>query len=477
MLAVLFIAGFMNLIDVTIVNVALPRMQTGLGASDSQIEWVVAGYILAFALGLLPFGRLGDVVGRKRMFLAGVAGFTLFSALCGLAPGIGTLVAARVFQGLSSAMMMPQVLAITQTTFPPEERGLAFSLFGVSAGLASVAGPLVGGVLIDIDLWGLDWRPIFLINVPVGLFAIIAGLLIIPVLQRHGEVRNDVLGIVIAGASVFCLVFPLIEGRGFGWPVWAFAMMAAALAGFALLVAHLRRRARRSASQLLPVHLFADRNYLLGSAMTATFFSGVAGFFMVIALFLQSGFGFTPLQSGLTTLPFPVGILVSTFISGRLGGRFLRQRLACGAIALVIGMGSLLLVVSSIRDTVDHWSFVAPLLIAGIGLNTTLSALFQTVLAGVPHRDAGSASGALQSFQQVGGALGVAVLGQIFFATIAGRVGAGSTVHAAYVAGFERVLIYEMAVFALFAILVPLLKVPGAQAAPVGPARTRMRAR
>ena len=174
-LATLLLAGFMNLIDITIVNVALPRLQASLGASSTEIEWMVAAYVLAFALGLLPFGRLGDMIGRKRMFLIGIGLFTLFSGLCGLAPSMGTLIGARVLQGLAGAIMMPQVLAVTQVMFPPRERGFAFSLFGLSAGLASVAGPLVGGLLINADLFGLDWRPIFLVNIPVGIVAVIAG--------------------------------------------------------------------------------------------------------------------------------------------------------------------------------------------------------------------------------------------------------------------------------------------------------------
>ena len=174
-LAVLLLASFMNLIDVTIVNVAIPSMQTNLGADPSQIEWVIAAYVLAFALGLLPFGRLGDIVGRTHMFLIGVAAFTVASAACGLAPSIEWLIAARVLQGLAGAMMTPQVLAIATVTFPPEERGQSFSLFGLSAGLAAVAGPIIGGLLIGANLGGLDWRPIFLVNVPVGILAIVLG--------------------------------------------------------------------------------------------------------------------------------------------------------------------------------------------------------------------------------------------------------------------------------------------------------------
>ena len=233
-LFVLLLAGFMNLIDVTIVNVALPRLQAGLDATSSEIEWVIAAYVLAFALGLLPFGRLGDQVGRRRMFVAGVSLFTLFSAACGLAPTMNTLIVARALQGFAGAMMMPQVLAIVQVIFPPKERPQAFSLFGLSAGLASVAGPLTGGLLIGADLFGLDWRPIFLVNIPVGIFTVIAALALVPSMKGHAGIRHDFGGILIAGLSIVLLIFPLIEGHGYGWPAWTFVMIGMAAVGFLL---------------------------------------------------------------------------------------------------------------------------------------------------------------------------------------------------------------------------------------------------
>ena len=464
-LAALLFAGFMNLIDVTIVNVALPSLQTNLGATSTEIEWVVAAYILAFALGLLPFGRLGDQVGRKKIFLLGVAGFTLFSALCGLAPTIDTLIIARVFQGLAGAMMMPQVLAIVQVAFPPQERGLAFSLFGLTAGLASVCGPLVGGLLIDADLAGLDWRPIFLVNIPIGIAVIAGGRRYIPKLAGNPSLRNDWGGMVIAAISIFLLVFPLIEGRTYDWPVWAFASIAASALGFAAFYVYEASRARRGLSELLPVSLLSNGNFLLGILLTTIFFSGVAGFFMVLAVFLQSGFGFSPLESGLTTVPFPLGVLVASVLSGRANGRWPRQRLVLGALVLVGGMVALQFVVGKVADTVDHWQFVAPLLACGFGMGIGISSLFQTVLAGVPPRDAGSGSGALQSFQQIGSGIGVAICGQIFFSTISTDMASGLLRHPAFVAGMQNALIFEAAVFLTAALLVAFLKAPPAYTA------------
>ena len=274
-LTILLIANFMNLIDVTIVNVALPSMQTGLSASATQIEWVIAAYILAFALGLLPFGRLGDILGRTRLFLWGVGAFTAASALCGLSPNIEFLIFARVIQGLAGAMMTPQVLAIATVTFPPEERGQAFSLFGLSAGLAAVCGPILGGVLVSANLFGMDWQPIFLVNIPIGIAAIIAGYFLIPRLPGHPELRNDYVGIGLFGLGIFAVVFPIIEGRSYGWPLWAFGMIAAGLVILGVFVLWTRGRAALGEPQLLNYDLITNRQFMFGAFVTTIFASGL----------------------------------------------------------------------------------------------------------------------------------------------------------------------------------------------------------
>ena len=447
-LAVLLLAGFMNLVDVTIVNVAIPSLTADLDASSSEIEWVVAAYILSFALGLLPFGRLGDVVGRKRMFLIGISGFTIGSALCGLAPTVELLIASRFVQGLSSAMMMPQVLAIVQVTFSRQERGFAFSLFGVTAGMAAVTGPLAGGALIAADFYGLEWRPIFLVNIPIGLFAFIMGWRLIPWTKPGDFEPVDVGGVALAASSVFMVVFPLVEGREFGWPWWCFAMMASSVPLAAAFVKWEARRARLRTTQLLPISLLKNRHFLLGLTMTATLFAGIPGFFFVIAIFLQVGFGFTPLESGLTTTPFSVGVFVASLISGRFGSAYAKERLVAGPLILASGMGSLLYVVVGVTETVDHWAFLPPLVLAGLGMGITVAPLFATILTVVDNRDAGSGSGALQTFQQIGGALGVAVLGQIFFGVLS-----GASSPQAYKASFEAALGLQIALFLMLAFL------------------------
>ncbi|MGK2226441.1 DHA2 family efflux MFS transporter permease subunit [Devosia sp.] len=470
-LFVLLIANFMNLIDVTIVNVALPSMREGLGATDNQIEWVVAGYILAFALGLLPFGRLGDIVGRTTLFLWGVAGFTAASALCGLAPNIELLIAARVIQGLAGAMMTPQVLAIATVTFPPHERGQAFSLFGLSAGLAAVCGPILGGVLVSANLFGLDWQPIFLVNIPIGIAAVVAGWFLIPRLPGHAVLRNDYVGILLFGLGILCVIFPIIEGRAYGWPLWAFAMIATGLVLLVLFVLWTRARAAAGLSQLLNFDLITNQQFMFGAFVTTIFASGIPGMFMVISLLLQGGFGFTPLESGLTNTPFSVGVLVASAIAGRFGARFLRARLAAAGALIAVGISLLHFYIAGVTDSIDHWAFLPPLLIAGIGLGLGFSSLFQLVLANVPPRDAGAGSGSLQAFQQVGGALGVAIIGELFFGNLGTAFAAGSSQHAAFAGAASTALLYVMGSFSVVLLLSPLFKrVVPAQRPGVAPA-------
>ena len=457
-MCILLIANFMNMIDVTIVNVALPSLQKNLGATESGIEWVMAGYILAFALGLLPFGRLGDILGKRRIFLIGVTGFTMASAFCGLAVNVEMLIVSRVIQGLTGAVMTPQILAIAQIMFPPKERAMAFSLFGLTAGLASVAGPVTGGLLIDGNLFGLEWRPIFLINVPIGIIAVLAGRAFIPDIKANPELKNDFPGILLAAAAIFCLIFPLIEGRGFGWPGWCFAMMALSLPLAIGFVAWERHQKATGGPELLPVSLMTNRNYMIGALTTMVFFSAMPGFFLMISVFLQSGYQLSPLHSGLTTMPFPVGVLLSSILSGRLGARWLRQRILVGSLIMLGGIVMLRIIVGDVGDEIFRSAFILPMFLGGLGLGMAIAPLFQIVLMKVPGRDAGSGAGALQAIQQVGAALGVAIISEIFFSEIPRQMALGASQHEAFRAAFESATQYNMAVYVALALSIFILK-------------------
>lgn len=457
-LAVMMIANFMNLLDVTIVNVALPSLQHDLKASASEIEWIVAGYVLTFALGLLPFGRFGDIKGKRLIFLLGVAAFTLASALCGLAGSADMLILARFVQGAAAAIMTPQVLAIAQVMFPPRERAAAFSLFGLSAGLASVSGPIIGGWLIGANLFDLGWRPIFLINVPVGIIAVIAGWRLIPVIAPRPGLSNDWGGIVLAAAAVFCVLFPLIEGRGFGWPLWIVAMLVLALPLTLAFYAWQRRQRARGGPELLPLSLMANRNYAIGALMTAVFFSALPGFFLSFAMFLQQGYGLTPLQSGLTTMPFSLGVLVASIISGRLGSVAPRIRMLVGIVMIAAGMAGLRIMVTGLEVTVDSLALLPFLAVSGLGLGISIAPMFQVVLASVPPHDAGSASGALQAIQQVGSAFGIAMVSEIFFSSLDRGLAAGLAGPIAYRDSLAAAIIYNFAAYALVLMAIALLR-------------------
>jgi len=468
-LSILLLASFMNLIDVSIVNVALPSMQHGLKATSSQLEWVVAAYVLSLAILLLPLGRLGDIAGRKGIFLAGVLFFTAASGLCGVAPNIDALIWSRVLQGMAAAAMTPQVMAIVGSMFPLKERAFAYSFFALTAGLAAVAGPVAGGLLMHWDLGQLGWRAIFLVNIPIGLLTFVSAVSVVPRVEPHPGLRNDLVGIVIFAVSILAIVFPLVEGRTYGWPAWSFALMAGGVAGLYGFYLWERRRHAQRLPELVPLPLLESRNFVVGTAMTLLFFSGIPGLFMILAIFLQVGYGLTPLQSGLTTVPFPLGVLVASVMVGRLRDRLLSARVAAGSLLLAAGSALLIHNLQSVGSSVNWGAFALPLLIAGTGLGVAVTALFQSILQGVPQKDAGSGSGSLQAFQQVGGALGVAIMGHLFFSSFeldpTAHPGASTPM---FLNAASNALWYDVAVFLIVAALVRSLRAtkPGASSQP-----------
>ncbi|MCZ0962801.1 MFS transporter [Paracoccus benzoatiresistens] len=442
----LLLGNFMNLIDVSIVNVALPSIQQNLNATAAQIEWVSAAYVLAFAAGLLPFGRFGDKFGRKRLFLQGIGLFTLASALCGFAQDMSMLIWSRALQGIGGAMMVPQVLAIMHVMFAPEQKARAFALAGVVASLGAVTGPLLGGALITGNIAGLDWRPIFLVNLPVGLFVIAAGLRWIPVMSSDRRMRIDWIGIALFSLAVLLIVLPVIEGALLGWPWWCVAMLAAALPVGALFVWRQAWLARRKRAQLLPVALMRNGGFLSGVAMVMLHFSAIPGMFLVLALYLQTGFGLDPMQSGIATAPFPLGIMLGSYVTGRFGTRVMSWRMAAGVSIMLAGMIFLRHVSGHPPQALTAATLAAPLAVCGFGMGLTISPLFQTVLKSVPAQDAGAGSGAMQAFQQVGAATGIAIVSSLFFVRLHGQGGD-------YAAAMSHALIYQICAFSAILVI------------------------
>jgi EmrB/QacA subfamily drug resistance transporter len=423
-LAVVLTAAFMQLVDISIVNVAIPSIQRDLDASYAQIQWVLAGYQLAFAVTLITGGRLGDIFGRKRLFVLGMTGFTLASALCGLAQNPAMLIGSRVFQGLMGAIMFPQTLSVIQVTFLPRERATAFGTFGATIGLATITGPLVGGLLINGDLLGLDWRPIFLVNVPIGIVALAGALRLLRESRAPQALRTDLLGVGIVSAGLLLLVYPLVEGRDLGWPAWTFVSMAAAVPVLALFALWERRKRAADGSPLVELDLFRHRAFVAGLLVAGFFFMGIPAFFLIFTLWLQVGLGFTALHAGLTGIPFAVGSALASAASVRLAPRLGRRILSLGALLITAGMAGLIATIDRYGGGTHSWQLIPALAVCGLGLGCVVAPLVNIVLAGIRRQDAGAASGVLTTVQQLGGAVGVAVIGVIFFGLLGSHAGA-----------------------------------------------------
>ena len=401
---------FMILLDLTIVNIAIPSMIDGLGASLDEVLWVVNAYVLVFAVLLITAGRLGDIVGPRRMFLSGLVVFTIASALCGVAQNPTQLILARVLQGVGGAMLTPQTLTILTTIFPPEKRGAAFGVWGAVAGVATVAGPTLGGLLVT----KFDWPWIFFINVPVGIFTFIMAMVVIPDMRPGRKHRLDLTGTVLATLGLFGIVFGLTEGERFSWgQVWSFVSipLILALGALFLLLFVFHQWRRQDREPLLPFQVFADRNFSLMNLVGAAVSFGMLGLFLPLTIYLQSVLGLTALQAGLTFLPMSVmSMLIAPFagrLSDRIGGKYI---LITGLSLFAIGMG-LVDLVSKTDST--RTSFLAPLIVAGIGLGCLFAPMATVAMRDVKPQIAGAASGVLNTTRQLGGVIGSAAVGAV----------------------------------------------------------------
>ena len=414
-LGIILSATFVQLLDASIVTVAVPSIQEDLDASFASIQLMIAVYVLAFACTLVTAARLGDIHGRKRMFLIGMTGFTVASALCGLAPSALVLVLSRALQGVMSGLMFPQVLSVIQVTFPPEERGKALGVFGGVIGMASVLGPLAGGALIALDVLGLGWRLIFLVNLPIGIVAVALAVPYLSESRAPKAERLDLGGAALVTLGLFLLVFPLVEGRSRGWPLWVWLMLAAAVPVIVAFVRYEHRLARRGGSPLLAVGLFAERAFDAGLLLTVLFFSGIASFFFTLMLYLQIGFDFSALEAGFTTLPFAVATGLASGASDALTKRLGRGVLLAGALLMAAGFLVEVLTVASAETDVSGWQLAPGMAVAGLGTGLFVPPLAGILLAHITPRDVGSASGVFTTTQEFAGALGLALVGVAFF--------------------------------------------------------------
>ncbi|MFH8517524.1 MFS transporter [Streptomyces gelaticus] len=448
-LAIVMTAAFMDLVDVTIVNIAIPSIREDTGASFSSIQWITAGYSLAFAAGLITGGRLGDIYGRKRLFLIGIGGFTLASALCGFAAGPEMLVASRILQGGTAALMVPQVLSIVHATFPAHERGKVFGLFGAIVGLGAVLGPLLGALLTEWNIAGLEWRPIFLINLPVGIAGLVLGRKFIAESKAPKALRLDLVGVALVTLGMLMLIYPLTRGHELGWPLWGHLSMAGSLLVFLVLVMFERAKARRDGSPLVELSLFRVKSFAAGIAVQLTFGIGLGIFFLVWTLYMQMGLGWSALRAGTTGIPFSIAVSCAAGISvQKLVPRFGRKVLQTGALLMITGL--LLYIWESDRYGmgITSWQMALPLVVMGLGMGLIVAPLTDMVLSEVPKEHSGSASGLINTVQQMGNALGLGLVSVVFLGAIGDRL-APQEVGPAFAEAFRHSLWWVAGVLAV----------------------------
>lgn len=448
-LAIVMTAAFMDLVDVTIVNIAIPSIKADTGASFSSIQWITAGYALAFAAGLITGGRLGDIYGRKRLFLVGIGGFTVASALCGFAANPEMLVASRILQGGTAALMVPQVLSIVHATFPAHERGKVFGLFGAIVGLGAVSGPLLGALLTEWNIAGLEWRPIFLINLPVGIAGLILGRKFITESKAPKALRLDLVGVVLVTLGMLMLIYPLTRGEELGWPLWGYLSMAGSIVVFAGLVLFERVKARRDGSPLVELSLFRVKSFAAGIAVQLTFGIGLGIFFLVWTLYMQEGLGWSALRAGTTGIPFSIAVSFAAGISvQKLVPRFGRKVLQAGALLMIAGL--LLYIWESGRYgmAITSWQMALPLVVMGVGMGLIVAPLADAVLSEVPKEHAGSASGLFNTVQQMGNALGLALVSVVFFGAMGDKL-TPPEIGPAFADAFEHALWWVAGVLAV----------------------------
>ena len=414
--AVVVAASVMDLLDSTIAQTAAPAIRHNLGGSYAALEWISAAYTLAMAVTLLLGSRLGDVLGRRRVLLLGIGGFVGASVLCSLAPNPNMLIIARALQGAIAAVMVPQGFGLIRELFGDEGQQKAFGVFGPVMGLAAVTGPLVGGGLVNLDILGTGWRAIFLVNVPLGLAAIAAGRRFLPkTAPATPGLRLDAPSVTLAMVGGFALVYPLIQGREHGWPVWSFALLAGGvltLTAFARLQA---RRKRQGRAPLIEPSILRRRAYVAGLAVVLGFIGAMGGMMIALNVMFQTGLGLTPLACAVATVAIPITAIAGSITSSALLARIGRTTMHIGIVVMAAGLLVVDLVMRSSGGGLTAWELAGPLAITGFGMGMVFVPMFDVILAGVAPHEIGSASGLLESIQQLAMSLGIALVGTVLF--------------------------------------------------------------
>jgi EmrB/QacA subfamily drug resistance transporter len=414
-LAVVIIADVMDLLDATITNIAAPSIVRDLGGGEMLVKWLGSSYALALGVLLVMGGRLGDRYGQRRLFLVGIAGFTIASLACGLSFGPVMLITARLCQGAFGALLIPQGVAIMMAHFSREMMDKAFSMFGPALGLAMVGGPILAGFLIDANIAGTGWRAMFLINLVLGTAGFIAALRVLPRDAGDRRVILDGLGVGLLAATMFGLLFGLIEGSSHAWTTLPIVSIAVGLVAFVAF----SYRQKTAKNPLIKPSLLANRGFTSGLIMGLALFTVISGLFYVIALFLQLGLGLTPARAALGLAPVAVGIIAASGVAMKLIAKLGRVLIFFGLLISLAGVGWLLALVLGQGMSVGSWSLAPPLLVMGFGMGACFGTLFDVALGDVRPDEAGSASGSLSAVQQLAAAIGAAAMTTVYFQTLA----------------------------------------------------------
>jgi len=442
-LGIVLVADLLDLLDSTITTIAAPSIVADLGGGPSLVKWLGAAYALAMGTLLVVGGRLGDKYGQRRVFLIGMAGFTLASAACGLAPNPATIIVARILQGGFGAMLIPQGMAIMTKSFTRDMLGKAFGAFGPMLGLCSIGGPVLAGFIIDANIAGLGWRPVFLINIILGSVGLVAAIRLLPRVEADPTTRIDPTGSVLLGAAMFSLLYGLIQGSSDGWTVAPIALLGAA----AIFFAGFCRRQSTATHPLIKPSLLANKGFTSGLIVGFAFFAALSGLIYVISLFLQTGLHYSPSHASLALLPLMVGLILAAGACMGLIAKLGRILVLVGLFLTLVGAGLLFAVVATVGLQATWWQLAGAIFMIGMGMGACIGTIFDIALGGVDPDEAGGASGSLSAVQQIAAGVGSAAVTSVYF----------STLHVGQIHAMTVSLIVVIAITALCLVAFPLL--------------------
>ncbi|MGP4081496.1 MFS transporter [Pseudalkalibacillus sp. R45] len=414
-LAIVCTATFMTMLDSFIVNVAVPSIQNDLNTTAAEIQFIIVGYIIAYGVLLITGGRLGDIFGVKMLFVGGMAGFTLASFLCGIAPNTMFLIISRILQGITAALMVPQVISYIHYTFHDQERNIALSIYGAVIGVATIIGQIAGGLLLKLDFFELGWRSIFLINIPIGIIALLAALPIIQINKATTRGRMDLNGVLLLGLSLSVFIFPVVMGHELGWPLWMLICGAGSIVFFFLFLHHEQKLIVRGGMPLVNLQLLEERAFAAGLLIVFAFFSGNAATFFIMAFHLQKFLQFNPLEAAFAYTPLGMGFLFGSILVPKLMDRFGVNVLRIGTGLMVLGVSMMIATFYILLVDLSWQDLIPATFVSGIGQGLVATPLIRTVLSRINHKDTGSASGVLSTVTVVAQGAGVSLIGTLYF--------------------------------------------------------------